>query len=95
MDDGSDHKKAKGTKKGVIKQKRMFQNHEDCLFHNKTVQETFRSYYHDVHTEEVNKTALKLRCGKTNVLLNLIENQPDINKIYFYTKDPHEANINV
>ena len=29
--------------------------------------------------------------GKTNVLLNLIENQPDINKIYLYTKDPHEA----
>ena len=30
--------------------------------------------------------------GKTNVLLNLIENQPDINKIYLYAKDPYEAN---
>ena len=29
--------------------------------------------------------------GKTNVLLNLIENQPDIDKIYLYTKDPYEA----
>ena len=29
--------------------------------------------------------------GKTNVLLNLIENQPDIDKIYVYAKDPHEA----
>ena len=29
--------------------------------------------------------------GKTNVLLNLIENQPDINKIYLYAKDPYEA----
>ena len=29
--------------------------------------------------------------GKTNVLLNLIENQPDIDKIYFYAKDPNEA----
>ena len=29
--------------------------------------------------------------GKTYVLLNLIENQPDINKIYLYTKDPYEA----
>ena len=28
--------------------------------------------------------------GKTNVLLNLIENQPDINKIYLYVKDPYE-----
>ena len=29
--------------------------------------------------------------GKTNVLLNVIENQPDIDKIYLYTKDPYEA----
>ena len=29
--------------------------------------------------------------GKTNVLLNLIENQPDIDKIYLYAKDPYEA----
>ena len=26
--------------------------------------------------------------GKTNALLNLISNQPDINKIDLYTKDP-------
>ena len=29
--------------------------------------------------------------GKTNVLLNLIENWPDIDKIYLYSKDPYEA----
>ena len=29
--------------------------------------------------------------GKTNALLNLINNQPDIDKINLYTKDPHEA----
>ena len=29
--------------------------------------------------------------GKTNVLLNLIEHQPDINEIYLYAKDPYEA----
>ena len=29
--------------------------------------------------------------GKTNVLLNLIGNQPDIDKIYLYAKDPYEA----
>ena len=28
--------------------------------------------------------------GKTNVLLNLINNQPDIDKIYLYAKDPYE-----
>ena len=29
--------------------------------------------------------------GKTNTLLNLISNQPDIDKIYWYAKYPHEA----
>ena len=29
--------------------------------------------------------------GKTNLLLNLIENQPDIDKIYLYAKDLYEA----
>ena len=28
---------------------------------------------------------------KTNALLNLINSQPDINKIYLYAKDPYEA----
>ena len=27
----------------------------------------------------------------TNALLNLIENKPDIEKIYLYAKDPYEA----
>ena len=31
--------------------------------------------------------------GKTNALLNLINNQPDIDKIYLYAKDPDEKNI--
>ena len=29
--------------------------------------------------------------GKANALLNLINNQPDIDKIYLYAKDPYEA----
>ena len=62
LDDyGNDHKKAKGTKKCVIKQKLMFQNFKDCLFNNKNVyrsQERFKSYNHDVYTEEVNNIAL-------------------------------------
>ena len=28
--------------------------------------------------------------GKTNALLNLINNQPDIDKIYLYAKDPYD-----
>ena len=29
--------------------------------------------------------------GKTILLLNLIENQPDIDKIYLYSKDPYKS----
>ena len=39
----------------------MFENYKDCLFNTKTVhrsQERFKSYYHNVYTEEVNKIAL-------------------------------------
>ena len=35
-DGGNEHKKFKGTKKCVIKQKLMFQNFKDCLLNNKT-----------------------------------------------------------
>ena len=54
-------KRLKAQKKCVIKQKLLFENYKDCLFNNKTVyrsQERFKSYYHDVYTEEVNKIAL-------------------------------------
>ena len=61
MDAGTDHKKAKETKRCVIKQKLIFENYKDYLFNNKTVyrsQERFKSYYHVMYTEEVNKIAL-------------------------------------
>ena len=67
MDDGSDHKKAKGTKKTVIKQKLMFENYKDFLFNNKTVyrsQEKFKSYYHVMYTEEVKKIVLSSKNDK-------------------------------
>ena len=60
-DDGNEHKKSKGTKRCVIKQKLMFQNFKNCLFNNKTIyrsQERFKSYNNDVYTEKVNKIAL-------------------------------------
>ena len=37
MDDGSEHKKAKGTKKSVIKRSLMFENYEDCLFNDTVI----------------------------------------------------------
>ena len=54
MDDDSEHKKAKGTKKCVTKRGLMIKNHKDCLFNDKTIiksQQRFKSDYHDVYTE--------------------------------------------
>ena len=61
MEDGSEHKKAKRTKKCIIKRELMFENYKDSLFNDKIVvksQQIFRSDYHSVYTEEVNKIAL-------------------------------------
>ena len=61
MDDNSEHKKAKGTKKCVIKRRLMFENYTDCLFNDKIIlksQQRFKSDYHNVYTEQINKIAL-------------------------------------
>ena len=55
------NKKAKGTKKCVIKRELMFENYKDSLFNVKIIlksQQRFRSDHHRVYTEEVNKIAL-------------------------------------
>ena len=68
-DDGNENKKAKGTKKCVIKREIMFENYTDCLLkNNKNVyrsQQRFKSYNHYVHTEEVNKIALSANDDKS------------------------------
>ena len=54
-------KKAKGTKKCVIKQRLKFSDYKDCLLNNEIIlksQQRFKSEKHDVYTEEVNKIAL-------------------------------------
>ena len=61
MEDGGEHKKAKGTKKCVIKKDFRFENHQDALINDKIIiklQQRFRNDYHRVYTEEINKTAL-------------------------------------
>ena len=61
MEDGSEHKKAKGTKKCVIKRELMFENYKDSLFNDEIIlksQQRFKSDHHKVYTEEVNKIAL-------------------------------------
>ena len=61
MDDGRNDKKAKGTKKCVIKRRLKFGDYKDCLLNNEIIlksQQRFKSGRHNVYTEEINKIAL-------------------------------------
>ena len=61
IDDDSEKKKAKGTKKCVIKRNIKFKDYKDCLFNNKIIlksQQRFKSDHHNVYTIEINKIAL-------------------------------------
>ena len=54
------NKKAKGTKKCIVKRELMFENYKDSLFNDKIIlrsQQRFRSDHHRMYTEEVNKIA--------------------------------------
>ena len=62
IDDDTEHKKAKKTKKCVIKRRVMFENYKHCSFNDKIIlksQQRFKRDYHNVHTEQINKIALK------------------------------------
>ena len=61
MDDGSENKRARETKKCVIKREVKFKNHMACLLNNKIIlksQQRFKNETHNVYTEEINKIAL-------------------------------------
>ena len=60
-DDGKEDKKAKGTKKCVIKKMIKFNDHKKCLLNDEVIfksQQRFISKKHDVYTENINKIAL-------------------------------------
>ena len=60
-DDCKEDKKAKGTKKCVIKRILKFNNYKYCLLNNEIIlksQQIFKSEGHNVYTAEVNKIAL-------------------------------------
>ena len=67
LDDDTEMKKAKGTKKCIVKRELMFENYVDSLFNDEVIirsQQRFRSYNHKVYTEEVNKIALSIKDDK-------------------------------
>ena len=61
MDDDSEKRKAKGTKKTVIKRLIRYENYIDSLYNGTVIlrsQQRFKSDHHKLYTEEVNKVAL-------------------------------------
>ena len=64
-------------------------NFDDYVNENKTDHNKKLAIYSRSSIQNINNT--RLRIWKKNVLLNLIETQPDIDKIYMYAKDPFEA----
>ena len=78
-DDGKENKKAKGTKKCVIKKKIKFNDYKKCLFSDELIlksQQRFISKKHDVYTENVNKIALSSNDDKRIVSSNKISSYP-------------------
>ena len=60
-DDYKENKKAKGTKKCVIKGMIKFDDYKNCLLNDEIVlksQQRFKSKRHDVYTENINKITL-------------------------------------
>ena len=79
MDDGESDKKAKGTKKCVIKRRLKFHDYKDCLLNNEIIlksQKRFKSERHDVYTKEIIKIALSSNDDKRLQTFDRITSHP-------------------
>ena len=78
-DDGKEDKKAKGTKKCVIKRMIKFNDYKNCLLKDEVIlksQQRFISKKHDVFTENINKIALSNNDDKRIVSSDKITSYP-------------------
>ena len=78
-DDAKEDKKAKGTKKCVIKKMIKFNYYKKCLLNDEVIlksQQRFISKKHDVYTENINKIALSNNDDKRIVSSNKIKSYP-------------------
>ena len=78
-DDGKEDKKAKGTKKCVIKKMIKFNDYKKCLLNDEVMfkpQQRLISKKHDVYTENINKIALSNNDDKRIISSNKIISYP-------------------
>ena len=84
------NKKAKGTKKCVIKREILFNNYVDSLFKNEVLlrsQHRFRSDHHKVYTEEVNKIALSSNDDKRIQTFDRVTTYPYGTNVFMVCKN--------
>ena len=78
-DDCEEDKKAKGTKKCILKRRLKFSDYKDCLLNNEIMlksQQRFKSERYNVYTEKVNKIALSSNDDKTLQTFDKITSYP-------------------
>ena len=78
-DDCKENKKAKGTKKCVIKRMIKFDDYKKCILNSEVIlksQQRFRSKGHDVYTENINKIALSSNDDKRLTASDKITSYP-------------------
>ena len=78
-DDCKEDKKAKGTKKCVIKRMIQFNDYKKCLLNSEVVlksQQRFKSKGHDICTENINKIALSSNDDKRLIASDNITSYP-------------------
>ena len=108
MDDDSEAKKEKGSKKCVIKRMLKFNDYKNCALNNKVVlksQQRFKSERHIVYTAEINKIALRSNDDKRFQTCDRItsisfdnytnENKTEHNSKYPYIPDHPYRILNV
>ena len=79
IDDCKEDKKAKGTKKCVVKKMIKFNDYKNCLLNDEVVlksQQRFKSKGHNVHRENINKIAISSNDNKRIILLDTIASYP-------------------
>ena len=79
VDKLEEHKKAKGTKKCVIKKYLNFDLYKKALFNSETIrctQQRFKSDYHNTYTQTVHKTALDNKDDKRIISFDGITTYP-------------------
>ena len=85
MEDGSEHKKAKGMKKCIIKKEITLENYKKALFNSEIVlksQQRSKSDHHKVYTEEVNKIALSNKDDKRLHTFDRIATYPHRSNVF-------------